>query len=219
MAAVSRPDGPERTGETTQGHYFTEDPDAASRRGTVTLTLPDRTLRLTTDRGVFSPSRVDPGTKLLLMEIGSLPEGPVLDLGCGYGPIACTLAARHPGAEVWAVDVNRRARALTSENARALGLEVHVAAPDEVPDHIRFASIVSNPPIRIGKAALHELLSGWLGRLDLGGVAWLVVNKHLGADSLSDWLAGRGHEVQRHRSRQGYRILRVSGSVPGPPGA
>jgi len=209
VAAVPSPDDPHEPGVTPPGHYFSGDPSAASRRGTVRLTLPDRTLELVTDRGVFSPDRIDPGTKLLLMELPELPAGPIVDVGCGYGPIACTVAERHPDHEVWAVDVNRRARDLTAENAERLGLRVRVAAPDEVPGDLRVAAVVSNPPIRIGKAALHELLATWLDRLVPGGRAWLVVNKHLGADSLAAWLTARGHEVERLRSRQGYRILSV----------
>ena len=216
MAAVPSSADPHEPGVTAQGHYFSDDPGAASRRSTVRLTLPERTLELVTDRGVFSPDRVDPGTKLLLMELPELPAGPVVDVGCGYGPITCTVAARHPDHEVWAVDVNRRARDLTAENARRLGLRVRVAAPDEVPADLRVAAIVSNPPIRIGKAALHALLTTWLDRLEPAGRAWLVVNKHLGADSLAGWLTARGHEVERLRSRQGYRILSVSGSAPDP---
>lgn len=213
MSAVSDPDGPDEPGATSLNQYFASDPAVVSRRGAVTLTLSDRTIPLATDRGVFSPTRIDPGTKLLLMELPVELAGPVLDLGCGYGPIACTVAARQPDAEVWAVDVNRRARELTADNARALGVSVAVAAPEEVPESLRFATIVSNPPIRIGKEALRSLLVHWLDRLTAGGTAWLVVNKHLGADSLARWLEQRGHTVERVRSRQGYRVLAVSTSA------
>lgn len=209
MAAVHSPDSPHEPDVTSTGHYFSEEPATGSRRSTVRLTLPDRTLELVTDRGVFSPDRVDPGTKLLLSELPALGEGPVVDVGCGYGPIACTLAARHPGRPVWAVDVNRRARELTGLNAQRLGLEVRVVAPDEVPPDLRVAAIVSNPPIRIGKAALRTLLATWLDRLLPDGEAWLVINKNLGADSIAAWLSERGHPVERIRSRQGYRVLRV----------
>ncbi len=125
--------------------------------------LPDVSLTLHADSGVFAGSAVDPGTKILLLEAPEPPPaGELLDLGCGYGPIALTLASRSPGAHVWAVDVNERARALCAANAEANGLaNITVAAPDAVPDHVRFAAIWSNPPIRIGKAALHALLLQW----------------------------------------------------------
>ena len=171
------------------------------------LALPDLTLELVTDAGVFSRDGIDPGTKLLLLEAPApAPAGDLLDLGCGYGAIALVLARRSPGATVWAVDVNERARALTSANAAAAGLEnVRVAGPDEVPDDVRFATIWSNPPIRIGKEALHAVLQRWLRRLE--GSAVLVVQKHLGSDSLARWLGEQGFGVERLRSRAGYRLL------------
>ena len=195
------------------GHYFDPDPGTASRRRSVHLSLPDVELELTTDRGVFAGDGVDAGTKLLLLD-GPVPTpggGPFLDLGCGYGPIALTLARRAPDDQVWAVDVNARARDLCRDNARAAGLDnVVVAAPDEVPGDLRVGGIWSNPPIRIGKGALHELLTRWLDRLRPDGTAHLVVQKHLGADSLARWLAEQGWPCERRGSRAGYRLLDVA---------
>jgi len=206
------------------GHYFDPVPRTSSARRTVTLSLPDLSVELITDRGVFSAVRVDSGTKVLLLEAPDPPDhGAVLDLGCGYGPIAVVLARRAPGASVWAVDVNERARALTALNAAAAGLtNVSVAAPEEVPPELRFAAIYSNPPVRIGKAALHQLLRRWLDRLEPDGVAHLVVNKNLGADSLATWMAdGLGWAVDRQVSRVGYRVLTVrpTDHPPGPAAA
>ena len=192
-----------------EGHYFSSGPTSASRPGRVRLDLPERSLELATDAGVFSPGRVDPGTKLLLMELPELTEGPVVDVGCGYGPIACTVALRHPGLSVLAVDVNPRARELCERNARALGTSVVVLDPDQATEVGQVGTIVSNPPIRIGKAALHQLMAVWLDRLAPEGRAHLVVHKNLGADSLARWMTDRGHAVERVRSRQGYRILSV----------
>jgi 16S rRNA (guanine1207-N2)-methyltransferase len=192
-------------------HYFSPAPASVSKRSSVELVLPDLSLTLATDRGTFSPTAVDPGTKLLLLD-GARPAADssdaLLDLGCGYGPIACALARRAPRATVWAVDVNARARALCAANAAAAGLaNVAVAAPDEVPDDLRFAGIWSNPPIRVGKGALHDVLVHWLERLEPGGVAHLVVHKHLGADSLARWLDAQGWPTERVGSRAGYRLL------------
>lgn len=193
------------------GHYFEADPAAASRPRTVRLDLPDRTVELRTDRGVFSADAVDAATKYLLLEAPPLPTtGTFVDLGCGYGPIACTMAARSPAAEVWAVDVNQRALALARANAEALSLaNVRVAAPDAVPEDLVVDRLWSNPPIRIGKGALHELLAGWLGRLAPEGSAVLVVHKHLGADSLHRWLVEQRWSVDRLGSRTGNRLLEV----------
>ena len=195
-------------------HYFDDDPSVASRRQSIRLTLPDLSLRLTTDRGTFSPDRIDTGTKLLLLEGPPPPvTGHLLDLGCGYGAIAATLAARSPCATVWAVDVNERARQLCSENTAAFG-NVTVVAPEEVPDDVWFDAIWSNPPIRIGKPALHALLATWLARLVPSGAAELVVQRHLGADSLSGWLEAQGYNVRRLASRQSFRVMEVTPRAP-----
>jgi 16S rRNA (guanine1207-N2)-methyltransferase len=205
-------------------HYFSERPGAPHRPGQVRVILPDVYLELATDAGVFSPGRLDPGTRLLLEQAPAPPaRGDVLDLGCGYGPVACVLAARSPGATVWAVDVNERALELCARNARAAGLDnLRCVRPGDpsLPD--RFAGIWSNPPVRIGKDALHALLAGWLGRLNVappapGGTtppsppasAYLVIGRNLGADSLHRWLAGQGWPVTRLAARSGYRLLQV----------
>ena len=201
------------------GQYWTDRPGVASRPTEVGLLLPDVNLTLSTDRGVFSADRVDRGTRYLLLDGPDLPTGPVdlMDLGCGYGPIACTMASRRPDAHVWAVDVNERARGLCRANAAAAGLaNVEVVAPDDVPDDVRLAAIWSNPPIRIGKPALHDLLATWLDRLAPGGTAHLVVQRHLGADSLARWLDDRGWATERRSSRKGFRLLDVAARV-GPP--
>ena len=192
-------------------HYFDDDPSAPSDRRDVEWALPDGTLRLTTDAGVFGHDRVDAGTKLLLLKAPTPPQtGDLLDLGCGTGAIALTLARRSPEAIVWAVDVNDRALELCRGNAARNGItNVRVCGPDDVPETTRFATIWSNPPIRIGKPALHDLLTRWLGRLADGATACLVVQKHLGADSLSRWLGEQGWRVTRLSSRAGYRILLV----------
>lgn len=193
------------------GHYFDASPRSASAPKVVQLDLPDRTLRLRTDRGVFSADRVDPATKLLLLEAPDPPtEGVFLDLGCGYGPIALTLAARRPAALVWAVDVNRRALDLCRDNARSMQLaNVMIGTPAEVPVDLKVDLIWSNPPIRIGKSTLHDLLRSWLERLGPSGTAVLVVHKHLGSDSLQRWLEGDGWSATRLTSRDGNRLLRV----------
>jgi len=216
--STPEPSGPPtvtpRPGGAPTSHYFAPDPAVASSRRAVTLALPDLTVRLTTDRGVFSAAAVDPGTKLLLLEAPPPPPtGDVLDLGCGYGAIAVTLARRAPAATVWAVDVNERALGLCRENAAAASVaNVRPVRPDDVPGEVTFAAVYSNPPIRIGKAALHDLLVRWLGRLSPDGHAFLVVQKHLGADSLAAWLEAQGWSVHRLARRQGYRLLDVVAS-------
>ncbi len=202
-------------------HYFDARPAAPRRPGTVRLVLPDVYLELATDSGVFSPGRVDPGTRLLLEAAPRPGDGPgtgaagadLLDLGCGYGPVACALASRAPAATVWAVDVNERALGLCERNAAAAGLANVRCLPPSAPGlPARFAGIWSNPPVRIGKEALHGMLAHWLARLDPGAGAYLVMGRNLGADSLHSWLEGQGWEVARIAARSGYRVLRVRSS-------
>lgn len=199
-------------------HYFSSTPagDANLRPLRVHLAGADR--ELTTASGIFSPDRVDVGTTALLRSVPQPPAtGTLLDLGSGWGPLALTLALEAPSAEVWAVDVNERALDLVRRNAATVGARnLHAALPDEVPAGLRFELIWSNPPIRIGKPALHELLSRWLPRLATGGEAWLVVARDLGSDSLLRWLqtelaasieAGT-IEFDRVDQSKGFRILR-----------
>jgi len=199
------------------GHYFAAQPSAAHRPGLVRVVLPDVYLELATDSGVFSPGRLDPGTRLLLEEAPAPPPaGDILDLGCGYGPVACTLAARAPGVTVWAVDVNERALTLCAANAASAGLtNVRCVLPGspEVPSQL--AGIWSNPPVRIGKGPLHELLRHWLARLAPEAAATLVMGRNLGADSLHGWLEkDQGWRVTRLSARSGYRLLRVTAPAP-----
>ena len=178
----------------------------------LTVTLGGEQRQLESPRGVFSHDGLDIGTRVLLDEAPQPPEtGTMLDLGCGWGPIALHLGLSAPAATVWAVDVNSDALAATERNARTLSLSnVRVAHPDEIPSDVRFDAIWSNPPIRIGKAALHELLLTWLPRLTVDGEAWLTVQKHLGSDSLLKWLQGLdGFGAERYESKKNFRILRV----------
>lgn len=203
-------------GEQYFAHEPSTDSDGASRRE-LTLEIDDRSLALLTDRGVFSRNELDAGTRILLDAVPRPPAtGNLLDLGCGWGPIASAMAVRSPGAVVWAIDVNERARELTRINAQRNGLtNLRSVSPEEVPDSIRFDVLWSNPPVRIGKDALHRLLITWLGRLSHGGEAWLVINRNLGADSLAVWLTDRGYRVDRLTSKRGFRVLRVRALTPG----
>lgn len=201
---------PRDTTRYDSNHYFSAQPSVGSAPKTVELALPDLKLTLTTDRGVFSADRVDAGTKYLLLD-GPMPAGAALvaDVGCGYGPIAVTLAKRLPDATVWGVDVNERARSLCQANAAAAGCgNVEVFAPDEVPAGRLVDAVYANPPLRMGKDALHSLLLEWLERLAPGGMVVQVVHRHLGADSLQRWLEEAGWPTERLGSRAGYRLLR-----------
>lgn len=193
-------------------HYFSERPASAADLRTIAVRIAGREVEVDVAAGVFSPGGIDKGTRVLLEEVPAPPEGDLLDLGCGWGPLSLTMASERPGARVWAVDVNERALDLVRRNAERLGLgNVRAVTPDEVPDDVRFAAVWSNPPIRIGKAALHELLGRWLPRLAPGADAWLVVQKNLGADSLARWIGDDlALPTTREATSKGFRVLRVT---------
>ena len=193
-------------------HYFSAQPAGEARERTIRVVLQGEAFALRTADGVFSAEHLDGGTAVLLAAAPPpATEGDLLDLGCGWGPIAIAMARRSPGASVWAVDVNERALTLAAANALIAGVDVKTASPQDIPEDVRFATIWSNPPIRIGKASLHDLLSTWLPRLAPGGSAWLVVAKHLGGDSLQRWIAESFPDltVSRAATDKGFRVLRV----------
>ncbi|HWH27021.1 MAG TPA: methyltransferase [Pseudolysinimonas sp.] len=195
-------------------HYFSSAPSGELKLRQISVVLAGRTLTVTTSNGIFSPERIDVGTRVLLDHTPVPPPGGnLLDLGCGWGPIALSLALDAPRATVWAVDVNQRALDLVRRNADDLGLtNINAVTPDDVPSDIGFRTIWSNPPIRIGKNELHDMLSTWLPRLDVASDAWLVVQRNLGSDSLHRWLQAelpRDFAVLRAATNKGYRVLRV----------
>ena len=191
--------------------YFAERPSSQSRPADVDVNVRSVSFTYRTDSGVFSHGHLDRGTSLLLHTAPDPPPtGTFCDLGCGAGPIAITLGLLAPSATVWAFDVNERARELTARNAATAGaIGVRVAAPDDVPDEVRFDLVWSNPPVRIGKAEMRNLLVTWLDRLTPHGRAVMVVNRHLGADSLQRWLIEQGYRCDRITSRNGFRVLAI----------
>ncbi|GAB3868798.1 methyltransferase [Nocardioides maradonensis] len=193
----------------TEDHYFSADPAAPFQRASVAASVWGHSLTLVSGSGVFAQGRVDIGTSVLFRETDPPAGGRILDLGCGYGVIGLACAVAAPSAVVTGVDVNRRALLLARENAASLGVEDRFSAyePAEVPADATFDEIWSNPPIRIGKEALHELLLTWLPRLVPGGRAVMVVGKNLGADSLQRWLVDQGYPTERIASAKGFRVL------------
>ncbi|GAA1512932.1 methyltransferase [Agromyces terreus] len=197
-------------------HYFSASPRSDSRTRTIRVHLAGRDVDLATAAGVFSPDHLDQGTRVLLEAVPAPPaSGHLLDLGAGWGPIALAMALQAPDATVWAVDVNERALELVRANAARLGLDnVNAVLPSDVPDDLAFATIWSNPPIRVGKQELHAMLSTWLPRLDEDAAAWLVVAKHLGAESLQRWLAEElSFDVERAQTSKGFRVLAAARPV------
>jgi 16S rRNA (guanine1207-N2)-methyltransferase len=196
--------------------YFDVEPAVPLETRQVPLVVDGRQLELTSARGVFGWQRVDLGTEILIRYGPRPPEtGDLLDIGCGYGAITVALGLRSPAARVTSVDVNRRAIDMTRGNAARLGMtNVTVYEPDDVPADLRYDAIYSNPPIKVGKGTMHELLAHWLDRLAPHGRAYLVVKRSMGSDTLERWLTENGWPARRLRSKAGYRILEASHEPP-----
>ena len=195
-------------------HYFSQEPKSNYQPKQIELSVAGEVFKVNTASGTFSPQQIDVGTSILVDHLELAPQnGNILDLGCGWGPIALNLAKHSPKSKVWAVDINNRSLDLTKLNANALDLHnIQTATPEAVPAEVQFSGIWSNPPIRIGKKQLHELLLAWIPRLEINGIAYLVVQKNLGSDSLQKWLTETlvaGYEVSRLTSVKTYRIIKI----------
>jgi len=201
----------------SEDHYFSKEPSSPLKSKTIQIPVAGELVDVTTASGTFSPQQLDFGTEVLIEQMDLAPvSGNLLDLGCGWGPIALNLGQLRPNTKVWAVDVNTRSIELTQANAKNLGISnITALLPEQVPADLRFSGIWSNPPIRVGKKELHNLLLMWLPRLETGGEAYLVVQKNLGSDSLQKWLTeelANGYEVSRYTSIKTYRVLKIKKS-------
>ena len=199
----------------SDNHYFASSPEGPLVPREITVTLNGNKYSVLTAGGVFSPEHIDQGTQVLLTHLEKAnPSGNFLDIGCGWGPIALALALHSPKATIYAIDVNERSLELTKLNADRLGLtNIVVCKPEEVPSEIEFDEIWSNPPIRVGKVVLHEILTLWINRLTSGGTARLVVQKNLGSDSLHKWLIQEfddEFESTRIDTSKTFRVLKVT---------
>ena len=199
----------------SDNHYFASSPEGPLVTREITVNLNGNKTQVLTAGGIFSPEHIDQGTQVLLAHIEAAnPTGTFLDIGCGWGPIALALALHSPKATIYAIDVNERSLELTKMNADKLGItNIVVCKPEDVPDDVVFDEIWSNPPIRVGKKVLHEILDLWINKLVKGGTARLVVQKNLGSDSLHKWLVEEfspEFESTRIDSSKTFRVLKVS---------
>ena len=203
-----------------QEHYFRSEPTTKKIETEISFEVAGARFDMTAASGTFSSTKLDPGTKVLLSHTGLFPQnGNVLDLGCGWGPIGIVIASLFPETKVHAVDINERSVEQAQANADRIGVsnfKVHLA--ENLPVTMKFGAIWSNPPIRIGKVALHELLKNYLPRLEDGGKAYLVVQKNLGADSLQRWLADQfpDHRVSRVGTAKTFRVIEIASPASSP---
>lgn len=194
-------------------HYFEDDPNLAHNYRTYSFDLFGRTFSLQTDDGVFSKDGLDDGSKLLLETISKMDLGnEILDLGCGIGPIGLVLASIDPHRHIILSDVNPRALACCRDNAKHLGVEnqVEVVESDiyeKIPN--KFTTIVTNPPIRAGKAVTYAIYKGAISHLNEEGCLILVIRKQQGADSCMKYLQTIFPHVEVLASKKGYKVLQA----------
>lgn len=197
--------------------YFSANPNSLDLRRTLHVDLRGHEVSVQVSNGVFSSSKLDLGTAVLLKHAPQPPEnGRFFDIGCGWGAISLALGFESTNAQIYAVDVNERALELTDINAKNAGLNnIHTYLVEDAlkEDELKDIDLIwSNPPIRVGKDVLHNILLTWLPRLKVGGAAYLVVQKNLGSDSLIPWLSenlGEDFSVEKYASSKGYRIIEV----------
>ncbi|MFC6463889.1 class I SAM-dependent methyltransferase [Marinilactibacillus sp. GCM10026970] len=194
-------------------HYYTNDPQSKSNQQSWTTQLRGFEFTFNTDAGVFSKEKVDYGSKVLLdaVDLTEFPEGSLLDVGCGYGPIGLTLAKLDQSRTVEMVDINERALALAEKNAVTNGVgnvSIHASSLYENITHQEFAGIFSNPPIRAGKETVHKVLEEGIDYLTVGGYLVIVIQKKQGAPSAQKKMSEVFGNVERIALDRGYWILR-----------
>jgi 16S rRNA (guanine1207-N2)-methyltransferase len=193
-------------------HYYSHQPSVASDRQTWDFTLRGNKLQFITDQGVFSKKEVDFGSRVLIEEfVFPEVEGPILDVGCGYGPIGLSLAKERPSISVDMIDVNERAIDLAKLNAQRNGVaNVRIFKSDcydALKPEDRYAAILTNPPIRAGKKVVHAILEGAIQHLLPDGELWVVIQKKQGAPSALEKLKGLFGEVEVVAKKKGYYII------------
>ncbi len=190
-------------------HYYTESPASAHDERVVRLTALGNELTFTTDAGVFSRDGLDRGTEALLEALPTL-SGRVLDLGCGWGAVGVALGKRYPGLEIVMTDINRRAVELARRNLDANGVRAEVVQGDGF-EHVTgaFDAILTNPPIRAGKAVIYGLFADARAFLKPGGALYVVIRKQQGAPSALKYLKEIYAEAETIDRSGGFHVLRA----------
>lgn len=194
-------------------HYYSEKPSAKSAPQRIHVNINGYDMVFTTDVGVFSKHAVDFGTKLLLESFHfPIIKGPILDVGCGYGPIGLSLAKQAPDRAIIMIDVNERAIELAKKNRQANGVNNVSVMKSDLFENIRdkhFAAILSNPPIRAGKKVVYELFRQAYEHLEPRGEFWIVIQKKQGAPSAKKELISLFGDVDVVNKSKGYFIFRA----------
>lgn len=192
-------------------HYYTENPDTAHDFEQWSFELKGKVFQFVTDSGVFSRDTVDYGSRVLIDSFTwqDLPEGTLLDVGCGYGPVGLSLAyaSQRP---VEMIDINQRAVDLAKGNAQRNGIEqvdVHQSNIYATLNQKEYAAILSNPPIRAGKDVVHEILTGAYPLLKVEGTLTIVIQKKQGAPSAQKKMQETFGNAEIIKKDKGYYII------------
>lgn len=190
-------------------HYYSENPKSRHHIFDIKYKLGDLELNFTTDTGVFSKTRVDYGTDILIRSLPPL-HGKILDLGCGYGPIGISLAKLNPDSQITMVDINQRAVELARQNIQRNNVQNAIAFQSDGFEKVDglFNVIVSNPPIRAGKKVIYPLFERSIDYLDKEGTLYLVIQKKQGAKSTVEKLIEIYGNCETINKKGGYWILR-----------
>ena len=187
-------------------HYFTND-HVKSNEHEIDVIINNLKLKFIVDNGIFSKKGLDFGTRTLLENIDIKKiKGNVLDFGCGYGPIGIYIN-KITKANVDMIDINKRALALAKRNAKLNDVNVNVFESN-IYENIseKYHFIITNPPIRVGKKLLYEILFDAENHLKENGELWLVMNKNQGAKTLAKDLE-QTYDVTIVTKNKGFYII------------
>ncbi|AIQ49582.1 16S rRNA methyltransferase [Paenibacillus sp. FSL R7-0273] len=197
-------------------HYYSQQPDARHDRRTINTVLRGKNLRFTSDAGVFSKGDIDHGSRVLIEAMEIAEGAAVLDVGCGYGPIGISAALLAPKGHVTMIDINSRAVELARENAVNNGVKNVTVKESDVLSAVqgqKFDVILTNPPIRAGKAVVHHIFEQAFEHLNEGGTLWIVIQKKQGAPSAAAKLESLFTDVEEVGKDKGYRIIKAQKTV------
>ena len=188
-------------------YYFDKDTDVTSKEITTRAEIGSNLYTFKTDNNVFSKRGLDFGTRTLLetIDVNSI-SGDVLDFGCGYGPIGIYIASK-TDSNVDMVDINERALGLARVNANINGVNVNIFESDIYSNVAKkYDYIITNPPIRVGKKILYEILIGAKEHLNNDGHLIFVINKDQGGKSTMKDLE-KHYEVKLLNKNKGFLII------------
>ena len=188
-------------------HYFENDTNVKSEEHFIKVKIKNEKLNLIVDNGVFSKKGLDFGTRTLLETIDENNiKGNILDFGCGYGPIGIYLS-KVTDADIDMIDINKRAVSLAKKNAELNKAKVNIFESDIYSNvSKKYDFIITNPPIRVGKKILYQILFGAKEYLNTNGKLWLVINKNQGAKSLVRDLS-EIYDVEVVTKNKGFYII------------